>query len=167
MCTAKEVRGRTVSIRQDDVGALSSQLQSDFLQVAAAWSLLDQMTHLTDRRKGRAIFNTATYDVSIKIHQACGLKHTLSILQKEITQHFSRFLIKMQNFSFGCLLTHSDPCSSAIISKGDFFWLSCVTLTYESFKNKKRHLTLFSFLLLDSTNLTKTCIHSTDPGLCT
>lgn len=89
--------------------------------------------------------------------------------RKKMTQHFSRFLIKMQNFSLhiGCLFTHSDPCSSGIISKGDFFWLSCVTLTSESFKNKKRHLTLFSFLLLDSTNLTKTCIHSTDPGLCT
>lgn len=37
---------RTVGVGQDDVGTLSSQLQRDLLQVGAARSLLDQVTHL-------------------------------------------------------------------------------------------------------------------------
>lgn len=40
------VEGRTVSVRQDDVGTLPSQLQRHLLQVGAAGGLLDQVTHL-------------------------------------------------------------------------------------------------------------------------
>lgn len=42
---------RTVGIRQDDVGTLPSQLQSDLLQVTAAGRLLDQVTHLRRRHR--------------------------------------------------------------------------------------------------------------------
>lgn len=51
---------RTVGIRQDDVRALSPQLQSDLLQVAAARGLLNQVTHLGDAHTGPHWQNTKT-----------------------------------------------------------------------------------------------------------
>lgn len=46
---------RTVGVGQDDVGTLSSQLQRDLLQVGAACSLLDQVTHLVADSVGRQL----------------------------------------------------------------------------------------------------------------
>lgn len=46
---------RTVGVGQDDVGTLSSQLQRDLLQVGAACSLLDQVTHLEADSVGRQL----------------------------------------------------------------------------------------------------------------
>lgn len=51
---------RTVGVRQDDVWALSPQLQSDLLQVAAARGLLNQVTHLGDAHAGPYWQNTYT-----------------------------------------------------------------------------------------------------------
>lgn len=57
---------RTVGVGQDDVGTLSSQLQRDFLQVGAARSLLDQVTHLVANSVGRQL---------AKFHQQFEGKH--------------------------------------------------------------------------------------------
>lgn len=64
--TVLENRTHTFSVRQDDVRTLSSQLQSDFLQVTAACSLLDEMTHLMDTERERLIVTSSHYTFTAK-----------------------------------------------------------------------------------------------------
>lgn len=67
---------RTVGVRQDDVWALSPQLQSDLLQVTAARGLLNQVTHLRDADTEVGVGRKqtqATTLLPLRIHLETGL----------------------------------------------------------------------------------------------
>lgn len=67
LCDARLTTTHTVGVGQDDVGALSSQLQGDLLQVAAAGGLLNEVTHLRDAD------TEATMLLPLRIHLKTGI----------------------------------------------------------------------------------------------
>lgn len=77
--TTTTTQPHTVGVRQDDVRALSSQLQSDFLQVTATWCLLNQVTHLAVDEE-----TSVTMLISLSQHLETGLSADRSDLKTNV-----------------------------------------------------------------------------------